>query len=87
MFPGASAVGAVAAPIVSLAGPASAATAGTAGPASALPHRRPSAGVRALIREIDPNRIHVIVLRLTQFDTRHTASSQADPVRGIGAAA
>jgi hypothetical protein len=26
------------------------------------------------------------VLRLTQFGTRHTASSQTDPVRGIGAA-
>ena len=86
MFLGASAVGAVAAPIVSLAAPASAATAGPAGPASALPHRRPSADLRALLREIDPNRIHAIVLRLTQFGTRHTASSQTDPVRGIGAA-
>jgi hypothetical protein len=86
VFLGASAAGAIAAPIVSLAAPASAATAGPAGPASALPHRRPSADLRALIREIDPNRIHAIVLRLTQFGTRHTASSQTDPVRGIGAA-
>jgi hypothetical protein len=86
VFLGASAVGAVAAPIVSLAAPASAATAGPAGPASTLPHRRPSAGLRALLREIDPDRIHAIVLRLTQFGTRHTASSQTDPVRGIGAA-
>src|SRR5262249_44242913 len=39
-----------------------------------------------LLREIDPNRIHATILRLTQFGTRHTASSQTDPVRGIGAA-
>ena len=35
---------------------------------------------------MDPDRIHATVLRLTQFGTRHTASSQTDPVRGIGAA-
>jgi hypothetical protein len=35
---------------------------------------------------VDPARIHATVLRLTQFGTRHTASSQTDPVRGIGAA-
>jgi len=85
-FLGASAVSAVAAPIVSLAGPASAATAGQAGRAPALPRRRPSDDLRALLREIDPGRIHATVLRLTQFGTRHTASSQTDPVRGIGAA-
>jgi hypothetical protein len=82
-FLGASAVTAVAAPIVSLAGPASAATTGQAG---ALPRRRPSGDLRALLREIDPDRIHATVLRLTQFGTRHTSSSQTDPVRGIGAA-
>jgi hypothetical protein len=85
-FLGASAVTAVAAPIVSLAGPASAATAGQAGRAPALPRRRPSDDLRALLREIDPDRIHATVLRLTQFGTRHTSSSQTDPVRGIGAA-
>jgi hypothetical protein len=85
-FLGASAVTAVAAPIVSLAGPASAATTGQAGRASGLPRRRPSGDLRALLREIDPDRIHATVLRLTQFGTRHTASSQTDPVRGIGAA-
>jgi hypothetical protein len=31
-------------------------------------------------------RIQATVLRLTQFGTRHTASRQTDPVRGIGAA-
>src|SRR5439155_12359155 len=72
-------------PIVSLAGPASAATAGQAG-RSALPRRRPPAQLRALLQEIDPDRIHATILKLTQFGTRHTLSSQTDPVRGIGAA-
>ena len=39
-----------------------------------------------MLREIDPGRIQATILRLTQFGTRHTASSQTDPVRGIGAA-
>ena len=39
-----------------------------------------------MLREVDPDRIQATVLRLTQFGTRHTASSQTDPVRGIGAA-
>jgi hypothetical protein len=42
--------------------------------------------LRALLREVDPARIMATVLQLTQFGTRHTASSQTDPVRGIGAA-
>jgi hypothetical protein len=42
--------------------------------------------LRALIKQIDPNRIQATIERLTQFGTRHTASSQTDPVRGIGAA-
>ncbi len=42
--------------------------------------------LRALIRQIDPNRIQATILRLTQFGTRQTQSSQTDPVRGIGAA-
>jgi Peptidase family M28 len=39
-----------------------------------------------MLREVDPGRIQATILRLTQFGTRHTASSQTDPVRGIGAA-
>jgi hypothetical protein len=39
-----------------------------------------------MLREVDPRRIQATILRLTQFGTRHTASSQTDPVRGIGAA-
>jgi hypothetical protein len=81
----ASAASAVTVPIVvSLASPASAATAATR--PSSLPRRRHSKEVRDLIRQIDPNRIQATIQRLVDFGTRHTASSQTDPVRGIGAA-
>jgi hypothetical protein len=82
-FLSASAVTAVAAPIVSLAAPAGAAVAGTG---SALTRREPDEDLRAMLRAVDPARLQATVLRLTQFGTRHTASSQTDPVRGIGAA-
>jgi hypothetical protein len=83
-FLSASAVTAVvAAPIVLQAGPAHAAPAGLVS-ARNTGHFDPA--LRALIRQIDPNRIGATILRLTQFGTRHTASSQTDPVRGIGAA-
>jgi hypothetical protein len=59
---------------------------GTARAADAPPRQDPDPGLRAMLRGIDPVRIQQIVLRLTQFGTRHTASSQTDPVRGIGAA-
>ena len=42
--------------------------------------------LRHLIRQIDAHRIEATIQRLTEFGTRHTASSQTDPVRGIGAA-
>src|SRR6516225_9964289 len=83
-FLSASAVTAVAAaPIVVRAAPARAAPAGL-GSAQNTGNFDPA--LRALIRQIDPKRIHATILRLTQFGTRHTASSQTDPVRGIGAA-
>jgi hypothetical protein len=82
-FLSASAVTAVAAPLAARAAPASAAPAST-GPA--LAGHEPPADLRAMLREVDPGRIQATVLRLTQFGTRHTASSQTDPVRGIGAA-
>ncbi|MCW2907603.1 MAG: aminopeptidase [Actinomycetia bacterium] len=72
------AVTALAAPL--LTGTASAST----NPAPA--RHQPGEELRALVREVDPARIRATVLRLTQFGTRHTASSQTDPVRGIGAA-
>ena len=87
-FLSASAVTAVAAPILARSVPADAATARleTAGAGSALAQREPDSDLRAMLGEVDPRRIQATILRLTQFGTRHTASSQTDPVRGIGAA-
>src|ERR1700747_2138066 len=42
--------------------------------------------LRALLAQIDPHRIQAPIQKLVSFGTRHTASSQTDPVRGIGAA-
>lgn len=42
--------------------------------------------LRALLAQIDPSRIQATIEKLISFGTRHTASSQTDPVRGIGAA-
>src|SRR6266700_875187 len=62
---------------------AGAATDGT----DSLPHRRePDPGLVGLLRQIDPNRTQATIQQLVQFGTRHTASSQTDPNRGIGAA-
>jgi len=87
-FLSASAVTAVAAPILAASAPADAATARltTAGAGSGLTRRAPDSDLRAMLRQVDPSRIQATILRLTQFGTRHTASSQTDPVRGIGAA-
>jgi hypothetical protein len=87
-FLSASAVTAVAAPILARSAPADAATGhlATAGAGSALTRREPDSDLRAMLRQVDPGRIQATILRLTQFGTRHTASSQTDPVRGIGAA-
>jgi hypothetical protein len=82
-FLSASAVTAVAVPLVARTAPASAALA-SAG--SALARREPHGDLRAMLGEVDRDRIQATVLRLTQFGTRHTSSSQTDPVRGIGAA-
>ncbi|WP_250037103.1 M20/M25/M40 family metallo-hydrolase [Paractinoplanes maris] len=46
----------------------------------------PRGDLTAILREIDPKRIEAIVRKLVSFGTRHTLSSQDDPVRGIGAA-
>ena len=46
----------------------------------------PDAELQAILREIDPARIEATVRTLAAFGTRHTLSSQTDPVRGIGAA-
>jgi Peptidase family M28 len=77
-FLSASAVTAVAAPLLT--------GAAAAGASPALTRPEADKGLRDLLRQVDPDRIKATVLRLTQFGTRHTASSQTDPVRGIGAA-
>jgi Peptidase family M28 len=52
----------------------------------ALARQEPDTELRAMLRQISPRRIEATVQRLVQFGTRHTSSSQTDPVRGIGAA-
>ena len=42
--------------------------------------------LRRALSQIDRNRIKTIITTLAGFGTRHTASSQTDPDRGIGAA-
>ena len=46
----------------------------------------PDAELQAMLAEVDPERIKMIVTILANFGTRHTLSNQTDPVRGIGAA-
>src|SRR6478672_1129601 len=77
-FLSASAVTAVAAPLLS--GTALAET------DPALSRQAPDPALRAMLREIDPDRIKATILKLVSFGTRHTASSQTDPNRGISAA-
>ena len=81
-FLSASAATAVAAPLITVSTSASAATGARSVPTRGSFDR----DLRAMLSEIDPDRIGATILRLTQFGTRHTASSQTDPVRGIGAA-
>src|SRR5215831_18510984 len=82
-FLSASAAAAAAAPLVSVIAPASAASA-SAGPASNTGNFDPA--LRALLQQIDRDRIQATIEKLVSFGTRHTASSQTDPARGIGAA-
>ena len=74
-----SAAAAVAAPLL---GAEAAAAGGRSGPRPQAPGRE----LRDILREIDPRRIEATVRRLVAFGTRHTLSTQDDPVRGIGAA-
>jgi Zn-dependent M28 family amino/carboxypeptidase len=56
------------------------------GPGHPVLPQLPDAQLIKLMREVDPDRIEATVRRLVAFGTRHTLSSQTDPVRGIGAA-
>src|SRR5580700_1644131 len=82
-FLAASAATAVAAPVIGQATAASAAATGASAPAA---HRGFDPDLRKVLSEIDPARIRAIITKLASFGTRHTASSQTDPNRGIGAA-
>ena len=79
-FLSASAVTAAAVPFISVA-------AAKASTAPAIARHQPDNELRHLIRQIDPARIEATIQTLVSFGTRHTASSQTDPARGIGAAA
>ncbi|WP_027343589.1 M20/M25/M40 family metallo-hydrolase [Hamadaea tsunoensis] len=81
----------LAAPAVAVAAatvaPSLSATPAAAHPGPGLPiqNQNPDRELRDLLRQIDPHRIEATVRRLAAFGTRHTLSSQDDPVRGIGA--
>jgi hypothetical protein len=56
------------------------------GPGQPLHPQLPDKDLRDLLREVDSGRLRATVEKLVSFGTRHTLSSQTDPVRGIGAA-
>jgi hypothetical protein len=58
----------------------------SAGPGRRPQPQAPDRDLRRLLGELDEHRIRATVTRLVGFGTRHTLSSQTDPVRGIGAA-
>jgi Peptidase family M28 len=84
LFLSASAATAVTAPLVAQAATAHAAT--TSAAAAVRSSARIDPDLRKALKEIDPARIKTIITTLAAFGTRHTASSQTDPNRGIGAA-
>jgi Peptidase family M28 len=59
-----------------------------AGTPPSKPYRQqtPDNQLKRLLSQIDHNQLQATVQRLVSFGTRHTLSSQTDPVRGIGAA-
>ena len=68
------------------AGTASAEPAPQSGPGHQALPQQPERALREALREVDPARIEATIQGLVSFGTRHTLSSQDDPVRGIGAA-
>src|ERR1700721_2669433 len=84
LFLSASAATAVAAPLATQVATAHAAT--TSAAAGLRSAARIDPDLRKMLKEIDPARIKTIITTLAAFGTRHTASSQTDPNRGIGAA-
>lgn len=80
----ATAVAATTAPLIAI--PAYANDGTPSGPGGPYKAQPPDRELRALLRQLDPRRIAATIDRLVAFGTRHTLSSQTDPVRGIGAA-
>src|SRR5438876_4437387 len=76
-FLSASAIAAAGIPVLAHSAPAA---------ANPLSGSKPDPGLRDMLKHVDPRRIEATLQRLVSFGTRHTASSQTDPVRGIGAA-
>ncbi|EIN07064.1 peptidase M28 [Punctularia strigosozonata HHB-11173 SS5] len=56
------------------------------GPGIALQPQQVSSQLRSMLNQVSTSNIESIIQKLVSFGTRHTASSQTDPVRGIGAA-
>jgi hypothetical protein len=56
------------------------------GPGQPIRPQAPDRELLEILRHLDRDRIRATVAKLTTFGTRHTLSSQTDPVRGIGAA-
>jgi Peptidase family M28 len=83
-FLSASAATAVAAPLATIATTSTSASAATS--ARSMPASKIDPDLRAALRGISASRIKDIITTLAGFGTRHTLSSQTDPVRGIGAA-
>jgi hypothetical protein len=81
------AAAAAAATVPLIAGPAAADDSTTpSGPGLPATPQAPSRELRQLLRQLDQRRIEATIRRLADFGTRHTLSTQDDPVRGIGAA-
>jgi len=55
-------------------------------PGERMRPQRPDHELRGILADIDRHRLEATVHTLVGFGTRHTLSSQTDPVRGIGAA-
>jgi hypothetical protein len=81
----ASAAAAIALPVIGTTA-AHAEPASQPGPGRPTVPQPPERELQDALREISPARIEAIIQRLVEFGTRHTLSSQDDPVRGIGAA-
>ena len=69
-----------------IATPAFAANGSVPGPGGPVIPQQPDGELTKLLQQVDPDKIEAIIDQLVAFGTRHTLSSQTDPVRGIGAA-